>query len=55
MWLKQCRDNSETANWIKINTKESESTFEKIGGRKWVFCSFLMLFFFDADGRLTAT
>ena len=35
MWLKKCQDNSETANWIKSNTKECavcQSTIEKNGG-----------------------
>jgi ariadne-1 len=37
MWLKKCRDDSETANWIKSNTKECSmcmSTIEKNGGCK---------------------
>jgi ariadne-1 len=37
MWLKKCRDDSETANWIKSNTKECsqcQSTIEKNGGCK---------------------
>lgn len=37
MWLKKCRDDSETANWIKSNTKECTlcmSTIEKNGGCK---------------------
>jgi len=36
-WLKKCRDDSETANWIKSNTKECpqcQSTIEKNGGCK---------------------
>jgi ariadne-1 len=40
MWLKKCRDDSETANWIKSNTKECtqcQSTIEKNGGCKYVF------------------
>ena len=37
MWLKKFRDDSETANWIKSNTKGSESTFEKNGGVQVVF------------------
>jgi ariadne-1 len=40
MWLKKCRDDSETANWIKSNTKECskcQSTIEKNGGCKSVF------------------
>jgi ariadne-1 len=39
MWLKKCRDDSETANWIKSNTKECsqcQSTIEKNGGCKLV-------------------
>lgn len=39
MWLKKCRDDSETANWIKSNTKECTmcmSTIEKNGGCKYV-------------------
>ena len=39
MWLKKCRDDSETANWIKSNTKECtncQSTIEKNGGCKYV-------------------
>lgn len=42
MWLKKCRDDSETANWIKSNTKECsqcQSTIEKNGGCKCVFHS----------------
>lgn len=49
MWLKKCADDSETANWIKTNTKECtkcQSTIEKNGGCnhmtckkcKWEFC-----------------
>jgi len=44
MWLKKCRDDSETANWIKSNTKECskcQSTIEKNGGCKYVFHPFL--------------
>ena len=39
MWLRKCRDDSETANWIKSNTKECskcQSTIEKNGGCKYV-------------------
>lgn len=39
MWLRKCRDDSETANWIKSNTKECskcQSTIEKNGGCKCV-------------------
>lgn len=39
MWLRKCEDDSETANWIKSNTKECtkcESTIEKNGGCKCV-------------------
>jgi ariadne-1 len=48
MWLKKCRDDSETANWIKSNTKECsqcQSTIEKNGGCKCVvfaLCPFPM-------------
>jgi ariadne-1 len=37
MWIKKCQDDSETANWIKSNTKECsqcQSTIEKNGGCK---------------------
>lgn len=37
LWLKKCQDDSETANWIKTNTKECtkcDSTIEKNGGCK---------------------
>lgn len=40
LWLKKCADDSETANWIKSNTKECtkcNSTIEKNGGCKSVF------------------
>jgi ariadne-1 len=39
LWLKKCQDDSETANWIKSNTKECskcQSTIEKNGGCKYV-------------------
>ena len=39
LWTQKCRDDSETANWIKSNTKECskcQSTIEKDGGCKWV-------------------
>jgi ariadne-1 len=39
MWLKKCRDDSETANWIMSNTKECsecQSTIEKNVGCKYV-------------------
>lgn len=42
MWLRKCRDDSETANWIKSNTKECsqcQSTIEKNGGCKCVLLS----------------
>lgn len=42
LWLKKCRDDSETANWIKSNTKECskcQSTIEKNGGCKYVSLS----------------
>ncbi|KZT04183.1 uncharacterized protein LAESUDRAFT_728418 [Laetiporus sulphureus 93-53] len=49
MWLQKCHDDSETANWIKSNTKECskcQSTIEKNGGCnhmtckkcRWEFC-----------------
>ncbi|KAJ7699291.1 hypothetical protein B0H17DRAFT_1129353 [Mycena rosella] len=41
LWLKQYRDNSETANWIKSNTKECEkcmSAIEKNGGCNHMTC-----------------
>ena len=37
LWAQKCRDDSETANWIKSNTKECskcQSTIEKDGGCK---------------------
>ena len=37
LWLQKCQDDSETANWIKSNTKECskcQSTIEKNGGCK---------------------
>lgn len=37
LWSQKCRDDSETANWIKSNTKECskcQSTIEKDGGCK---------------------
>jgi ariadne-1 len=40
LWLQKCQDDSETANWIKSNTKECskcQSTIEKNGGCKYVF------------------
>ena len=48
MWLKKCRDDSETANWIKSNTKECsscQSTIEKNGGCKYVYKTFFLFFF----------
>lgn len=39
LWLQKCQDDSETANWIKSNTKECskcQSTIEKNGGCKYV-------------------
>lgn len=39
LWLQKCQDDSETANWIKSNTKECskcQSTIEKNGGCKCV-------------------
>ncbi|KAJ7646485.1 hypothetical protein FB45DRAFT_176976 [Roridomyces roridus] len=41
LWLKKCRDDSETANWIKSNTKECSkcmSTIEKNGGCNHMTC-----------------
>ncbi|CAK5265546.1 unnamed protein product [Mycena citricolor] len=41
LWLKKCRDDSETANWIKTNTKECPkcmSTIEKNGGCNHMTC-----------------
>jgi len=41
MWLKKCQDDSETANWIKSNTKECpkcQSTIEKNGGCNHMVC-----------------
>ncbi|KAL0957075.1 hypothetical protein HGRIS_003172 [Hohenbuehelia grisea] len=41
MWLKKCHDDSETANWIKTNTKECsqcQSTIEKNGGCNHMTC-----------------
>lgn len=38
LWMKKCQDDSETANWIKSNTKECskcQSTIEKNGGCKY--------------------
>jgi ariadne-1 len=46
LWLKKCRDDSETANWIKSNTKECGkcmSTIEKNGGCKCVSFSLFLL------------
>lgn len=39
LWMQKCQDDSETANWIKSNTKECskcQSTIEKNGGCKYV-------------------
>jgi len=41
LWLKKCQDDSETANWIKSNTKECDkchSTIEKNGGCNHMTC-----------------
>ena len=49
MWLKKCRDDSETANWIKSNTKECtncQSTIEKNGGCKYVYRTFFFVLCF---------
>ena len=38
LWIQKCQDDSETANWIKSNTKECskcQSTIEKNGGCKY--------------------
>lgn len=38
LWMKKCQDDSETANWIKSNTKECskcQATIEKNGGCKY--------------------
>jgi len=46
MWLKKSRDDSETAHWIKSNTKECsncQSTIEKNGGCKYVILILLSL------------
>jgi ariadne-1 len=40
-WLKKCKDDSETANWISANTKECgkcQSTIEKNGGCNHMTC-----------------
>jgi ariadne-1 len=40
-WLKKCKDDSETANWISANTKECSrcnSTIEKNGGCNHMTC-----------------
>ncbi|KAK7692143.1 hypothetical protein QCA50_003762 [Cerrena zonata] len=41
MWMQKCQDDSETANWIKSNTKECskcQSTIEKNGGCNHMTC-----------------
>lgn len=41
LWLKKCADDSETANWISVNTKECSkcnSTIEKNGGCNHMTC-----------------
>ncbi|EKM54826.1 uncharacterized protein PHACADRAFT_175334 [Phanerochaete carnosa HHB-10118-sp] len=41
LWLQKCQDDSETANWIKSNTKECskcQSTIEKNGGCNHMTC-----------------
>ena len=41
LWLRKCRDDSETANWISANTKECpkcNSTIEKNGGCNHMTC-----------------
>ncbi|KAJ2583163.1 hypothetical protein GGH95_001149 [Coemansia sp. RSA 1836] len=40
-WMKKCKDDSETANWLKANTKECtkcKSTIEKNGGCNHMTC-----------------
>jgi ariadne-1 len=40
-WVKKCKDDSETANWISANTKECgkcQSTIEKNGGCNHMTC-----------------
>ncbi|KAI9505015.1 hypothetical protein BX070DRAFT_221321 [Coemansia spiralis] len=40
-WLQKCKDDSETSNWIKVNTKECvkcKSTIEKNGGCNHMTC-----------------
>ena len=52
MWLQKCRDDSETANWIKSNTKECsncQSTIEKNGGCKSVVRPFDLAFRADVS------
>ncbi|XP_064400829.1 E3 ubiquitin-protein ligase arih1l-like [Halichondria panicea] len=42
LWLKKCDDDSETSNWIHVNTKECpkcRSTIEKSGGCNHMICS----------------
>lgn len=41
-WLKNCQDDSETANWINSNTKECQkclTTIEKSGGCNHMICT----------------
>ncbi|VDM41523.1 unnamed protein product [Toxocara canis] len=41
LWLKKCKDDSETSNWISANTKECprcHATIEKDGGCNHVIC-----------------
>ncbi|GJE90031.1 RING-5 domain-containing protein [Phanerochaete sordida] len=41
LWMQKCQDDSETANWIKSNTKECskcQSTIEKNGGCNHMTC-----------------
>jgi len=45
-WLKKCADDSETANWIHVNTKECpkcHSTIEKSGGCNHMICKVVVL------------
>lgn len=55
LWLQKCQDDSETANWIKSNTKECskcQSTIEKNGGCK---CVVIMTLPRSANPRCIAT
>lgn len=42
LWLRKCRDDSETINWIKVNTKncpKCHKPVEKNGGCNLVYCT----------------